>query len=196
MTGWWFMGLVSGILFTPGPTNTLLATAGMQQGWRGAVRLIPCELAGYVIAISGWGFGMAAIMAWFPAFPSVMKTLSALYLWYLAYQLWQRNQPSSAAMAGRISAKTLFVATLLNPKALLFATAVFPVASWHLLTEYAVTMSEFAVVVMVAAGCWIALGASLREPKRQWLQPQQVQRVAACVLGVFAIPVLVSAWWL
>ena len=56
MASWWFVGLVSGILFTPGPTNTLLATAGLQSGWARAGKLIPFELAGYVVAISVWGY--------------------------------------------------------------------------------------------------------------------------------------------
>ena len=63
MASWWFVGLVSGILFTPGPTNTLLATAGLQSGWARAGKLIPFELAGYVVAISVWGYGMAQMTA-------------------------------------------------------------------------------------------------------------------------------------
>ena len=87
MASWWFVGLVAGILFTPGPTNTLLATAGLQSGWLRAAKLIPFELAGYVVAISVWGYGMAQMTAQWPPLPTLMKTLSAVYLAYLAMRL-------------------------------------------------------------------------------------------------------------
>ena len=89
MVSWWFVGLVGGILFTPGPTNTLLATAGLQRGWWQATRLIPFELVGYVLAISVWGYGMAQMTAHLPQLPAIMKTLSAVYLAFLAMRLWQ-----------------------------------------------------------------------------------------------------------
>ena len=194
MASWWFVGLVAGILFTPGPTNTLLATAGLQSGWLRAAKLIPFELAGYVVAISVWGYGMAQMTAQWPPLPTLMKTLSAVYLAFLAMRLWQTASTSANGFTGRISAPHLFVATLLNPKALLFATAVFPVVAWQTWAGYVTVMLEFVLLALVAASCWIALGTSLRQAEQTWLQPAHLQRVAACVLSVFAIGLLWSVW--
>ena len=192
MVSWWFVGLVGGILFTPGPTNTLLATAGLQRGWWQATRLIPFELVGYVLAISVWGYGMAQMTAHLPQLPAIMKTLSAVYLAFLAMRLWQHAQASDAESTGRIAAPNLFLATLLNPKALLFATAVFPAATWQSWAGYVTVLGEFALMVAVAAVCWIALGASMRQPQHPWLKQAHLQRVAACVLSAFALALLWS----
>ena len=194
MASWWFVGLVSGILFTPGPTNTLVATAGLQSGWARAGKLIPFELAGYVVAISVWGYGMAQMTAQWPQLPTLMKAISAVYLAFLAMRLWQTASTSANGFTGRISAPHLFVATLLNPKALLFATAVFPVVAWQTWAGYVTVMLEFVLLALVAASCWIALGTSLRQAEQTWLQPAHLQRVAACVLSVFAIGLLWSVW--
>ena len=40
------------VLLTPGPTNTLLAAAGLNRGAKKALPLIAFELGGYFIAIS------------------------------------------------------------------------------------------------------------------------------------------------
>jgi threonine/homoserine/homoserine lactone efflux protein len=46
-----FAVTVLAILATPGPTNTLLATAGATDGFFRAFLLIPAEALGYFIAI-------------------------------------------------------------------------------------------------------------------------------------------------
>lgn len=56
MVSFLFIGLVVTILLTPGPTNTLLASAGIQAGVKHSLKLIPAEVIGYLIAITSWVF--------------------------------------------------------------------------------------------------------------------------------------------
>ena len=55
MFSWLFVSLVITILLTPGPTNTLLASSGIETGVKKSLKLIPAEVVGYFIAISAWG---------------------------------------------------------------------------------------------------------------------------------------------
>ena len=50
MISWFFVGLVVTVLMTPGPTNTLLASSGIQVGVRRSLALIPTEALGYFIS--------------------------------------------------------------------------------------------------------------------------------------------------
>ncbi len=42
------------LLIMPGPTNTLLLFSGATAGFLKSCRLISCEIAGYLIAITIW----------------------------------------------------------------------------------------------------------------------------------------------
>ncbi|HLQ19489.1 MAG TPA: hypothetical protein VK146_10960, partial [Tabrizicola sp.] len=39
------------LLMTPGPTNSLVLVAGAERGFRQTMRLVPAELAGYVLTV-------------------------------------------------------------------------------------------------------------------------------------------------
>ena len=66
MISWFFIGLVITILLTPGPTNTLLASSGIQVGLRKSLLLIPAEAIGYILAISAWGMLIGKVSATLP----------------------------------------------------------------------------------------------------------------------------------
>src|SRR5690349_10672870 len=73
---------VSVVLIVPGPTNTLLAVAGLQQGMRRAARLAGVELAGYLVSISAWGVFLvhaAHSLVWLP---SLVRAASCAYVAY------------------------------------------------------------------------------------------------------------------
>ena len=75
MISWFFIGLVITILLTPGPTNTLLASSGIQVGLRKSLLLIPAEAIGYIIAISVWGMLIGKVSVTLPLLPTFFKTI-------------------------------------------------------------------------------------------------------------------------
>ena len=104
MFSWLFVSLVITILLTPGPTNTLLASSGIETGVKKSLKLIPAEVVGYFIAISAWGVLIDSIAESLPILPPILKLFSAVYIIYLAFKLWKTstvaadlNQPSITA---------------------------------------------------------------------------------------------------
>ena len=193
MISWLFIGLVITILLTPGPTNTLLASSGIQVGVRKSLRLIPAESIGYLISISIWGLIIGTVSNQFPILPIFLKLLSALYIIFLAIKLWKTADIEASYHLPTIRARELFCATLLNPKALLFASAIFPSSAWLTLNNYLVHIGMFLILIVPIALFWTFIGSILASNKVRWLNQSNLQKTASLVLVSFSIPLGYSA---
>ncbi|WP_343620376.1 LysE family translocator [Acinetobacter proteolyticus] len=193
MVSFLFIGLIITILLTPGPTNTLLASSGIQTGIKRSLKLIPAEVIGYFIAITTWGFLLESVSHYVSWLPPLIKLLSATFIIYLAIKLWITSTKELDLSQPLITSKALFVATLLNPKALLFASAIFPHTAWLNPHEYIVHMGTFLALITPIAFLWIAFGSILISNKISWLNQRNLQRSAAFVLTFFAMPLAYSA---
>lgn len=189
---WWFLVLVATILMTPGPTNTLLAASGVQIGIFRSLLLIPAELLGYCYAISFWGLFLNFADSTWPALQSILQFLSAGYMVWLAIKLWKSANIRLQSEKNLIGFRQLFFATLLNPKALLFAVAIFPKATWDSATNYLTVLGSFSVVLVPIAALWLTFGSALALGSFKWLTPQRLQRGSAVVLVMFAVPLILK----
>ena len=193
MISWFFIGLVATILLTPGPTNTLLASSGVQVGVRKSLLLIPAEALGYVIAISVWGMLIGKVSTSLPLLLPLLKLLSTVYIVFLAIKLWRTAKQQVALNQPTIRPRELLAATLCNPKALIFASAIFPALVWQDQDLYTLHMTVFVALILPIALVWITVGSVLATNKLTWLSQSQLQRTASVVLVGFSIPMSYSA---
>ena len=193
MISWFFVGLVVTVLMTPGPTNTLLASSGIQVGVRRSLALIPTEALGYFISITLWGMIIGTVSKQFPIIPTILKLFSAGYILILALKLWRTASQEVNFNQPTIQAKQLFIATLVNPKALLFASAVFPVFVWKSMAAYTAHMLVFLLLIVPIAFFWTYIGAVLANNKVSWLNQCNMQKAASLVLISFSVPLSYSA---
>lgn len=190
---WMFIALVMTILLTPGPTNTLLASSGIQVGFQKSLHLIPAEALGYLIAISIWGIFVDRVAETLPFLPALLKLLSAMYILFLAVKLWKSAANTDLNKVTIIGPRQLFVATLLNPKALLFASAVFPLATWNSVPVYMQNMVVFLLLLVPIAFFWVFMGYLLTSNRISWLNQRNLQRTASLILISFSVPLSYSA---
>lgn len=182
-----FLFGVAVVLSVPGPTNTLLAAAGLRQGFRRSAKLAIAELCGYLAAISLWGLLLTKASVNHPWLPPTVRTASGLYIAWLAVRMWKAATQLPQQGKAVIGMRTLFVATLLNPKAILFASSIFPMAAFAAWPAYAFSMIVFACLLGPIAVCWVAFGANLGGGCLKWLNPAHMQRGAAVVLAGFSL---------
>jgi threonine/homoserine/homoserine lactone efflux protein len=145
-----FVLAVITLLITPGPTNTLLATAGATGGFRRSAHLLLGELAGYNISIlvlgnvfdSQTSLGHVRI---------ALSLVASAYLLFTAVRFWRTRLELQRAA---VSLRQVFVTTLLNLKALVFALLIVPM---H--TPYTgLYLASFSAIVVVVGSIWIAFG--------------------------------------
>lgn len=193
MVSWMFMGLVATILLTPGPTNTLLASSGLQLGARKSLKLIPAEMLGYSVGITVWGSLVGEMHKAMGGLVGLLKLISAVYIIFLAIKLWKSADSEVAVNKPIITIKELLITTLLNPKALLFASGIFPAESFLQLESYAAHMVAFLLLIIPISLFWIILGFALSSNKLKFLTQSRLQKLASIILTIFTIPLSYSA---
>ncbi|MGH8462814.1 MAG: LysE family translocator, partial [Pseudomonas sp.] len=169
------------ILLTPGPTNTLLAAAGLAKGVRQAAPLVGFELAGYLTGITAWGLFLAFAQTAYPWVGIVVRVASSVYLAYVAVKIWCAAGEHATTRKEPIGPYALFMATLLNPKALVFASTLFPAHSFERMQTYLGSILQFACLLVPIAFIWIKFGAVLGGQRFSFINPEKLQRAAALV---------------
>ncbi len=143
------------LLLTPGPTNTLVLLAGAERGLVGALRLIPAELAGYLLTVLPLSLIGAALLQDHHALRTGLTLVAAAWVAVLAVKLWQLPDEREAGQS--VGAGALFVTTALNPKAPIFGLVLLP--SPDRLPQ---NLTLFVALVVAVAVLWAAIGATLR----------------------------------
>jgi threonine/homoserine/homoserine lactone efflux protein len=183
-----FIVAVLALLATPGPTNTLMAASGAQRGVMRSLPLLAGELGGYVIAITLWVELVGVAAAGLPLVPVLARFIAAAFLLWSAWKLWANAGHADLAQRG-ITLGRVFLTTLLNPKALVFAFAIFPPVGFIARLPYFGVLA--ALIVATAVG-WMALGAVAARSSAGLLTGPRVERITALALAVFAALLMIQ----
>jgi threonine/homoserine/homoserine lactone efflux protein len=116
-----------------------------------------------------------------------LRIASSLYLAVLAVRMWQTASEFPSSTQKAIGLRTLFVATLLNPKAILFAGTIFPAIAFERLPAYLEAMGIFTAALIPTGLAWIAFGAALGSGRLMRISPVHLQRCASIILAAFSL---------
>lgn len=179
------------LLFIPGPTNILLFNAGARQGFRKAYLLMIAEWGGYLFSITSWSAVTFILLSAGSSGVGFFRLLCAGYLFFLAVKIWQSeiNTPGNTFTPGAI-----FLTTVMNPKALIFASVVFPENVVSSPGGYTMVFLNFTVVVLTASGFWISLGVMIKRRNKNRLLDFTVRSFSSLALMSFGIFMLYSTF--
>lgn len=173
-------------LSIPGPTNTLLLCSGYTQGFIKSIKLILSEWLGYLLAVTAWGLLFTYLVQHGNLVLSAIKFLSAFYVAYLAIKVWRF---SLHQISGNITFSTVFITTLFNPKAFLFADSIIPPSAFTYQDSYINAMLALLLALLPISFIWTYSGTliSLNDASSQHrLKPALFYRGASLVISLFA----------
>jgi threonine/homoserine/homoserine lactone efflux protein len=173
------------LLATPGPTNTLLATSGATSGFRKSLVLLCGELSGYLIAIAVLIAAIGPIVALMPGVAFALRIAVGLYLLRAAWKLWRHTDMSLPGQRV-ITIQQVFVTTLLNPKAIIFAFTLIPFGGSGDLARSVPWIGILSLLIVMIGACWIAAGAAVQSSVKGGAGAQACCRVGAIALMLFA----------
>lgn len=169
-----FLIALAALLFAPGPTNAVMASAGSERGsslWP----MLVAELAGYAIGVGAARLLLLPLIAAWPPAAIVIKLIVAAWLAYAGWRLWR-----AAAAPTKVGAWQALTVTALNPKCLVLALAIIP---WDV-PSLAAYLGALAAIVLASGATWFYAGRVIAAVART--RAHLVPRVGAAVLFGFA----------
>lgn len=185
MTTTTFLSAVLALLLAPGPTNTLMGLAGAQRGLRGVARLLPAELFGYLTTILPLIYLGSEVLGRWPVAAVILKVAAALWVMFLAINLWGRNSVTGAS--SDVTARRVYLTTMLNPKALIFGLVLLPVPDDP---QFAPRLGLFCLMVMAVALVWGTAGKLTQQGGGDERRLLIIQRIASVWLAIVSVTLI------
>jgi len=186
-------------LAIPGPGNLALLTSTAKGGVRGGLAATMGVIAGDQVLMWAAVAGVAAVLATQPDLFLVLQFLGAAYLSFVGYKMWTAkpgDEPIVNITAGLYFSQSLWI-TLLNPKAIMFYMAFFPLfidpqAHLGLLPfgVMAVTVASLTFLYGLVV-CVLAQRLSIRLQQRPWVG-RALQKLGGGLLVAFGVKLVLS----
>lgn len=179
---------IGALLIVPGPTNVLLAAGGAAGGWRAGLPLGLAAACGYLVSVTLLAVLAGPALAENHLLPALLKAAATLWLLACTRKLW-RNPSSLSAPHAPVGPAGVFLATVLNPKALVFALVLAPSEG----SALAGFLASIAVLTVLACLGWAGLGTLAARRLAGRVTMGGLNKGGAVVLAGFAAALGVSA---
>jgi threonine/homoserine/homoserine lactone efflux protein len=178
---------------TPGPNNILVASSGVNFGFRATIPHILGITIGYPLMLFIVGIGLAKIFIAVPLIHTILKWISIVYLLYLAYRITiaaapgeERSEPKpltflQAAAFQWVNGKAWVIA--------LGAVTTYTVVDQTLPLQIVALTVISVVITLISVSCWTFFGAFMRrylqtEKRRRWFNYSMAALLVLSILPV------------
>lgn len=179
--------------FTPGPNNILVASSGVNFGFRATIPHMLGITLGFPLMLLIVGLGLARIFIALPALHALLKFLCIAYMLYLA---WRIAAASAIDEARRTSKPLTFIqgaaVQWVNGKGWVVALSVattYTVVDQTLPLQIAALAAVCLFITMASVCCWTLFGALLRnflqsDVRRRWFNYSMAALLLASIIPV------------
>jgi threonine/homoserine/homoserine lactone efflux protein len=179
--------------FTPGPNNILVASSGVNFGFRATIPHMLGITLGFPLMLLIVGLGLARIFLAFPLLHTALKFVCIAYMLYLA---WRIAAASAMDEARRTSKPLTFLqgaaVQWVNGKGWVVALSVvatYTVVDQTLPLQIAALAAICLVITMASVCCWTLFGALLKnflqtDSRRRWFNYSMAALLVASIVPV------------
>jgi threonine/homoserine/homoserine lactone efflux protein len=191
ITGYLIFAFVTTI--TPGPNNYLLFSYGKNYGFKDSSKLMTGIFLGFFVLLYVAGYGIAEIITKNPTIGIVLKTISSIWLFYLAIVLSKLSSDISVDSNSKIGLYQGFFMQFVNPKAWIMAitgaSAFLPhFNNIHLsVFVYAITFGLVGIPCMIS---WILFGDLIS----RLLKSEKANQILGIILFILMIMSIIMIW--
>src|SRR6187455_727882 len=171
-----FVVAVLVFLFIPGPGNLALMTSTAKGGIRGGLAATFGVIVGDQVLLWLAVAGVAALLAAHPTLFSSVQYLGAAYLAWIGLKLLfgKPGAASPVRIAPRHYARQAFLITLLNPKAIVFYMAFFPLFINPATHRGAITFAAMALTIAAITAAYCLLLCAFAQAVSAQVQAHQL----------------------
>ncbi len=188
---WQLIAATMVFLMLPGPGTFCVLTCAGQRGLRGGFTALAGLMLGDAVLIFMAAIGVAALLQANPLLFQGVQYLGAAYLAWLGYRLLTTKQEEGAAVVPFSNAADFrrgFLVTLINPKAIVFYMAFFPLFIDPALQRGSLTFIAMAAVISC---CTLLYGSLLvlagNAAARRLAHNRRIGAFATKAAGIFLI---------
>lgn len=148
---------------TPGPNNLMLMASGANFGYRRTIPHMFGVSLGFALMVGLVGAGLTQVFDKWPVTYIILKTLSIVYLLWLAWKISQTGRPGDRQSSGQpLSFLQAAAFQWVNPKAWAMALAAISVyAPSGKIYDVALVSLVFGAVNLPSINVWILVGREL-----------------------------------
>jgi threonine/homoserine/homoserine lactone efflux protein len=180
--------------FTPGPNNIMVASSGVNFGFRATLPHILGITVGYPLMLLLVGLGLAQVFIAIPAIHTVLKYICIVYLLYLA---WRIAMASALREARRVAKPLSFIQAAafqwVNAKGwvvALSAVTTYTVVDRTLPLQIIALAAIALLITLASVSTWTFFGSLLRqflhtEKRRRWFNYAMAGLLVASIIPVF-----------
>ena len=185
-----FVAAMIVFLLIPGPGNLALITSTSKGGVSGGMGATLGVIAGDQVLMWMAVAGVAALLATYPTAFAAVQWLGAIYLAWLGFKMLVAKPGSAPVLHIKPSHyfQQAFAITLLNPKAIVFYMAFFPLFIDPARHQGLLTFGVMAATIAVLAFLYGLVVVLLTHFLAEWLRASPViGRILEKIAGVFLI---------
>ena len=188
---WQLIAATMVFLMLPGPGTFCVLTCTGQHGLRGGFASLAGLMLGDAVLMFLAAIGIAALLQAHPLLFQGLQYLGAAYLAYLGFRLLTAKREQSAAVVPFSNAADFrrgFLVTLINPKAIVFYMAFFPLFIEPAMHQGSVTFIAMGAVI---SSCTLFYGSLLvlagNAAAKRLARNRRIAAFASRAAGIFLI---------